>query len=80
MTGIAGLENNPDVATWAGLALLVSGALTVTLIPVLEGLATPTVDVVAYFNKDRQVVPGPAQAALVDEPEAPASGVHTTTL
>ncbi len=73
VTSIAGLQDNPTLAVWAGLVTLTVGALTATLIPVLEGQVTPAGDVVAYLDTDRQVVPGPAQADLVDEPAAPAN-------
>lgn len=63
LTGIAGLEDNAAIATYAGLALLVSGALTATLIPVLEGKVVPVSDVVTYVDADRQVVAGPAKTA-----------------
>lgn len=60
ITGVAGLEGNADLATWAGLAVLISGALTLTLIPALEGKVVPAVDVLAFRSADSTIVSGPA--------------------
>ncbi len=76
VTSIAGLQDRPGIAMWAGLVTLTVGALTATLIPVLEGQVTPTSDVIGYLDGDRQAVPGPAAADLVDEPEAPAATAY----
>lgn len=73
VTSIAGLEDRPEIAMWAGLVTLTVGALTATLIPVLEGHVVPAGDVIGYLDADRQAVPGLAQDDLVDEPAAPAN-------
>lgn len=78
VTSIAGLDDRADVAMWAGLVTLTAGALTATLIPVLESRVVPVADSVLYLDADRQVVPGPAAVEDdVDPAATPGGPVYT---
>lgn len=79
ITSVSGLEENAAVAMWAGLVMLVAGALTATLIPVLEDKVVPVQDVATYLNGDRRMVDGPAADQLFTAEIYDVPGRHTDT-
>ena len=70
VSAIGVLQDNPTVALVSAVVIVVTSAVSQSLIPVLEGKVTPAQDVLAFRNADGAVVAGhaaPEIAAQTDD-------------
>ena len=68
ITLVAGLQENKTVALVAGIGTLVTAGLNQAKDFYVRGRVTPTADVLAYLNENRQVITGPATKGPVGVP------------